>query len=192
MRRALIYSPVLVLLVFGLACSTPAISQRVQALADQQIQFPELRADPGKYQGKMIILGGEVDYAQTTTDGATLIKVREKELDRDLRPVHPNVYRGSFYVKCTELHPDEFKSGRKITVAGAVVEPMKDLPVIEAKRIHLWQYPYHVTVVPRDWFDDDPQMQYWFSAGYFNPCHKGQFGEPGPAQGVQKARAEKD
>ncbi len=175
MKRGLIGLLVLFLGWVSLGCA-PAISERVQAQADHHLAFPDILADPAKYQGKLVILGGEVANVTTTADGGTLIMVNERELDRDLRPVRSNVDGGTFYVKSKEwLEPDRYMRDRKITVAGFVTKPEGRFPVIEAKRIHLWEHPYHVTTAPKSWFTNDPEMQYWFSSPYFNPSHKGEF-----------------
>jgi len=175
MKRAILGSLVL-LLGWALWGCAPAISERVQAQADHHLQFPDIQEHPAKYQGKLVILGGEVANARTSPDGGTLILVNEKELDPELRPVHGNVYGGAFYVKSKQwLEPDRYMRDRKITVAGFVTKPEGRTPVIEAKRIHLWEHPYHVTAVPKSWFRDDPEMKSWFSSPYFDPAHKGQF-----------------
>jgi starvation-inducible outer membrane lipoprotein len=134
---------------------------------DSTLSFVELRADPGKYQGKTLVLGGEVMKVQLQ-DGKSLLWVSQKELDSRLRPVDAPIVGGTFLVESEDwLSPDTYVPKRKVTVAGVVLGQRDGFPLLRARQIYLWEYPYKMDDLLKEWID--PSMSYWYTPPYFDP-----------------------
>lgn len=153
----------------------PAVSQKyVQEVGQERgapADFAALKANPEQYQGKLMILGGEV-ISVTLKDGKSLLAVNQRDLDPRYQPYGPG-YGGTFYVLSGEfLSPSHYVANRKVTVAGVVRGRLDDAPLLEARQIHLGDYPpwekwYYP--VPREWYGGDPNLEYWFTPPYFDP-----------------------
>jgi starvation-inducible outer membrane lipoprotein len=163
------------LVLMALAGCGPAISTGLVQQAAREPgapgNFAALRANPEKYQGKLVILGGEVISA-SRQDGKSLLAVNQRELDPRLQPYGPG-YGGTFYVESDEyLSPSSYAANRKVTVAGVVRGRVNGAPLLQARQIHLGDYPpwekwYYP--VPREWYGGDPALEYWFTPPYFDP-----------------------
>ena len=153
----------------------PAISTTLIQEARQEpgapASFAALKADPKQYQGKLVILGGEV-ISVSMKNGKSILAVNQRELDPRLQPYGPG-YGGMFYVESHEfLSPSFYVANRKVTVAGVVRGRLDGAPLLEARQIHLGDYPpwdkwYYP--VPREWYGGDPALEYWFTPPYFDP-----------------------
>jgi len=97
------------------------ISKEVRSEAEPLASFAELRDAPERFQGKTVILGGEIIETRNRADATTLV-VLEKPLDSSDRPKDTDASGGRFLARFSEyLDPVVFGEGRKITIAGAVV-----------------------------------------------------------------------
>jgi starvation-inducible outer membrane lipoprotein len=132
--------------------------------------FAALMANPEKYQGKLVILGGEV-ISVSWRDGKGLLAVNQQTLDSRLQPYGPGY--GIFYVESREfLSPSFYVPKRKVTVAGVIKGRLEGAPFLEARQIHLGDYPLWEKwfyPVPREWYGGDPVLEYWFTPPYFDP-----------------------
>ncbi len=165
------FGPWLALALMG--CG-PAISPILVREARQEpgapASFAELRANPEKYLGKPVILGGEV-ISVSLKDGKSLLAVNQQDLDPRLQPQGPGY--GTFYAESREfLSPSFYVAKRKVTVAGVVKGRLNGAPLLEARQIHLGDYPpwqkwYYP--VPREWYGGDPALEYWYTPPYFDP-----------------------
>src|SRR4030042_2467867 len=159
------------LLALALAGCGPAISTNILRQAEEPVSFAALKSKPEQYRGKTIVLGGEVMQVQAQ-DGKSLLWVRQKELDPQLRPVDAPVDGGTFLVESGNwLSPDSYVPKRKVTVAGEVLGQRDGFPLLQARQIHLWEYPYELDTLLKEWID--PSMSYWYTPPYFDPWLRG-------------------
>lgn len=163
-----------------LGCA-PAISQRYVQEARMDpgapADFAALQANSEKFQGKTVVLGGEV-ISVSLKDNKSLLAVSQRELDSHLQPYGPAY--GTFYVLSDEfLSPSFYVAKRKVTVAGVVKGTLEGAPLLEARQIRLGSYPpwekwYYP--IPREWYDYDPALEHWFTPPYFDPWRGGRGG----------------
>lgn len=146
----------LLLLCAGCASRSPIAGYWRQAALDQP-PFAAISADPERYAGRPVILGGEVAgtrFEPPVTD----IEVWEERLDASDRPdENPNASRGRFLIRCPGfLSPADYPQGRPLTVAGVVqgqavrdaeirplgpfryLHPEVRYPVIACRQIQFW------------------------------------------------------
>ncbi len=146
-------------ILLAAGCGSP-ISKSVRKAADPEISFGQLRQQPSAYEGRVVLLGGEIIRADNRQEGTT-IEVLQKRLDRRSRPRDEDETGGRFRVFADRfLDPVVYSPGRRITVAGTVLggctEKIGEVdyvyPVLRAREICLWQdrpqsvilYPYPV------------------------------------------------
>ncbi|MFO7840238.1 MAG: Slp family lipoprotein [Desulfosalsimonadaceae bacterium] len=135
----------LLFLAAGLsACSVVSKDIRREAV---EVPFAGIAEDPAAYEGRMVILGGYVAELENLIDKSRLVLL-QAPLDFQDKPGDRQQSEGRF-VAVTEnfLDPMVYEKGRQVTVAGIVSgrtrekvgEYRYEMPVIEAKEIHLWQ-----------------------------------------------------
>lgn len=148
-----------VVLVLTAACSSQrVIPEELEPLVDRTISFGEVVAAPDSYQGKIVVLGGEVLKAKRLKDG-TQIELLQLPLDKEERPIsNRQQSQGRFLAIQQEfLDPATIAEGTKMTIVGelskAKVEHLDDVeyryPVVIVKYLHTWPaqsygyaYPY--------------------------------------------------
>jgi outer membrane lipoprotein len=156
-------------LVFLLAGCGPVISQQYIKEAASRVDVAALKAQPEKYQGQLVILGGEIVENLRKKD-QSLLTINQKELDVKLRPLDADAYGGIFLVESNSwLEPDTYVPNRKITVAGVVVGQQNGVPLLQARQIYLWEHPFKLIAVPPEWYGNDPAMEYWYTPPYYDP-----------------------
>ncbi len=159
--------PLLVLLALG-GCA-PAISGDLQREAGPPVSFTQLQAHPQEYQGKKVILGGEIMQVTPSGSGSELL-VDDENLDPSLRPEDAAPHGGTFIVESQQyLSPDDYEQKRKITVAGEVEAPQGKTPVILAQQIRLWEHPFKLEIMPHAYYSNDKTLEHWYTAPYFDP-----------------------
>ena len=94
--------------------------------------FAELRSDLKSFQGRTVILGGEVIETRNKPDSTTLL-ILEKPLGSAQRPTAEDVSGGRFMVRFGRYRdPVLLSPGRRVTVAGKVLgletEPVGQAP----------------------------------------------------------------
>jgi len=176
MRRNLVWLAALAIIA---GCG-PAISTSLQQEAGGQVGFAELAAHPDKYQGRPVILGGEVMQVQPSGQGS-LMPVNQFDLDNQLYPGGAGLYGGTatsggtFLVESDKyLSPSQYQPRSRVTVAGVVAGQRSGLLLLQAREIHFWEGPrwekwYYP--VPREWYDSDPNLEKWFTSPYFSPWY---------------------
>jgi outer membrane lipoprotein len=158
----------ILVLSLALASCAPAISTRLQQEAAPELNFAELSAQPDRFKGKLVILGGEVMSVQPWENGS-LLTVDQRQLDSRLYPVG-TTSGGSFAVESNEwLDSNWYLSKSKVVVAGEVEGRKNGMLLLRAKEVNLlapptWEKYYYP--VPRSWYP--PSMKYWFTPPYFD------------------------
>lgn len=146
------------LLVLLQGCSY-AISSSVADRADKSITFDQLRTDPDRYKGKVVILGGTVAEITNLKQGS-LITVDQKPLDFWGKPTRTSRTGGRFLIYFSrQVDSLTYSPGRELTVAGDVAgtslkalgDKEYDHPILVSKELRL---------VPREQKRPDTQPQW--------------------------------
>ncbi len=133
------------LLVFILSCAP--FSQEVMRQVEKDIAFEDVLKDPGLFKGKVVLWGGVIIETVNRPD-ATLIIVRQTELDFQKQPKEMDRSQGRFIVRYEGfLDPAIYSKDREVTVSGAITGGEERLvgerryvyPVIDARDIRLWE-----------------------------------------------------
>ncbi len=137
----------LIVCTLFMAASCAPFPKSALEQVDVTAPFHEVQKDPSRFLNKNVMWGGVIIDTVVKKDGTDL-KVLEKSLDIEKRPVEGDVTLGRFIVRYQGfLDPAIYKPGRELTVIGAIkgseVEPIGQMkysyPVIEAKHTKLWE-----------------------------------------------------
>jgi outer membrane lipoprotein len=137
---------VAILIPFITAGCAPLISQEVLREVDPGIRFEDLLGNPDVYQGRTMLLGGDIIETQTLPK-RTLLIVLQRPLGFRKKPVHGGASIGRFIVSVPGfLDPAIYRPRRKVTVVGSVagkeVRPLGQItytyPLIAKRELYLW------------------------------------------------------
>ncbi len=161
----------------------------------EQPPFPLLQQDPAAYEGRRIVLGGEVLQAKRRAD-RTEIEVLQLPLNASDEPIPTRLAsQGRFLAYRRDfLDPATIPPGTLITVVGEVTgsvhEKLDEMdysyPVIESEYIKVWPnrppgghrpYPYPYPFGLYDYYG--PWYPYYYSP-YYYPFYPGLFFRPFP------------
>ncbi len=147
MKKAVWYIAFISALVAA-ACAPPFPKEMLRDV-DRGISFKELKEDPERFMGSIVLLGGVVIETRNSKEG-TYVEILQRRLDSQARPVESDETEGRFIVFTKEfLDAAIYHRGRRITVIGEVAGQRMQLlgevqyryPYIIAKAVHLWE-PY--------------------------------------------------
>jgi outer membrane lipoprotein len=149
-----------VVLIAGCA-SQRVVPDELEPLVDRTVTFRDVVAAPESYQGRLLVLGGEVLKAKRMKDG-TQIELLQLPLDKDERPIlNRQRSDGRFFAFQQEfLDPATIAEGTMMTivgeVSGAKTDHLDDVeyryPVVIVKHLHTWQEQSQDYVRPRPGF----------------------------------------
>ena len=134
------------LLLAGLAACAP-VSQEIRREAEASAPFSEIRKNPEKFKGAVVLWGGVIIETVNRQD-STSVRVMQTALDFQGRPTDLDRSEGRFIVVVDRfLDPDIFKKGRELTVggeiAGSETHPIGEIryvyPVVRASELKLWE-----------------------------------------------------
>ena len=171
----MIYALFLLLMLPFLGCA-PAISPSLQQQAGPPVSFAELSAHPEQYQGRVVILGGEVMTLQPLGQG-TLMAVNQMDMQQLPYSRKAPASGGTFLVESDQwLSPGTYQPKSTVRVAGEVKGRRDGLLALKAREVAFiappvwekWYYP-----VPREWYNYDPAMEQWYTPPYFDPWRPG-------------------
>lgn len=142
------------MLTIGLVCCTmgcsSALPSKYLRQAEPGVTLTTLMADPEKYRGKVIVLGGVIVDAQQNGDELWLY-MRNRPLDKDYRPHRPSELTGAeaghywVVIDPRKISP-KYREWARATVVGQVTgmkataapnEPT-DEPVLTAMYVRGW------------------------------------------------------
>jgi outer membrane lipoprotein len=134
--------------VLAAACSSQRIiPESLEPLVDRAVSFREIVAAPESYQGKVVVLGGEVLKAKRLKEG-TQIELLHLPLNKEDRPILDRQQsQGRFLALQQEfLDPATIAEGTKMTIVGEVSGGKTDYlddveyryPVVIVKHLHTW------------------------------------------------------
>jgi outer membrane lipoprotein len=136
-----------VLLMSGCA-SNRVVPDELEPLVDRAVTFREVIAAPESYQGRILVVGGEVLKVKRLKDG-TQIEFLQLPLDKDERPIlNRQRSDGRFFAIQKEFFdPATIAEGTMVTIVGEVSEAKTDhlddveyrFPVLIVKHLHTWR-----------------------------------------------------
>lgn len=137
--------------VGGCTSSSMAIPETLQSQIDPGITFSQLFQRPESFQGKMVVLGGEVLSAKRLANG-TRLEVLQLPLDDSQRPVVTRTdSQGRFLaMEKAFLDPAMFPPNTRVTIVGEVKgttaakldEMDYQYPTVVIKYLHVWEEPF--------------------------------------------------
>lgn len=137
-------------------CAT-AISPEMLKNVDQSIPFEDILKDPEAFQGKTVLLGGDIIETENFPD-KTLIIILQRPLDSNEKPGGEDKSKGRFIISVPGfLDSAIYGRGRQITVAGTVagkeVRALDEIeygyPIIDRRELYLWPLEETVETEPR-------------------------------------------
>ncbi|MBE0599669.1 MAG: Slp family lipoprotein [Desulfuromonadales bacterium] len=159
--------PLMFFLLIG-GCARVPLPEEALSRADPSLFFAEIKANPQAYQGRTLLLGGQVLENRSTSAGTTL-EILNYDLDRSGRPQEIDESGGRFLVRAERfLDPELYAKGKYVTltatVIGQEIRPLQSFdytyPVFRLEAIHLWRDPV---------FYDAPGYPYPYSPFYYDP-----------------------
>ena len=149
------------------------ISLPVRQQAEPRLLFSELRQNPDAFDGRTVIIGGDVLSTRNMAQH-TFIEVLQKPLDALEVPIITDQTEGRFMARCDGyLDPAVYDKGRQITIAGRVLgshmgkvgDAQYVYPLISCIEIHLLPkqtvisvYEPGYFVYPWYWYPLDPYL----------------------------------
>ncbi len=137
-------------LMGGCASSPMEIPETLQNQIDPTLTFSQVIQDPASYQGKMLVLGGEVLSAKRIAEG-TRLEVLQLPLDDYQRPLVTRTdSQGRFLaMEKAFLDPAMFPSNTLVTIVGEVTESVAgkldemdyQFPLVVIKHLYVWKDP---------------------------------------------------
>ncbi len=166
------------MLLVGLACLWPLLhgcaSQLVPAEMESRIardlSFESLKAEPEKYKGRLVVLGGQVIKAKRLKEG-TQIEVLQLPLDRSDAPVTTlTESKGRFLAYYTEfLDPATLPAGTAVSmiaeVTGAKTQPLDEIeytyPTVKISTLKIWPVYDYRRAWPHPYYNRYPYYPYY-------------------------------
>lgn len=149
----------MILLWLMAAACQPVLSETIRGQADTAFPPGELHADPEKYIGKIILLGGTV-VRVTNESTRSVLELLERPLGSRLEPEAGDVTLGRALIVFDKTLDDQiFYQGRKVTLAAEIVgretRPLDQTtytyPLLKVREYHLWP-------VAAEGYSSDPQF----------------------------------
>ncbi|MDR4493173.1 MAG: Slp family lipoprotein [Nitrospirales bacterium] len=136
-------------LLAGCASGPEAIPDSLKSHIDSQASFQEILQQPETFQGKLVVLGGEVLHAKRSSE-ATQLEILQLPLDGSNRPSSIKTdSQGRFLAfEHAFLDPATFPPGTRVTVVGKVTggqtaqldEMTYQYPTLAIKHLHVWNH----------------------------------------------------
>lgn len=134
----------------GCASSPVEIPETLQNQIDPTLTFPEVIQHPGAYQGKMLLLGGEVLSAKRLAEGSRL-EVLQLPLDEYQRPVATRTDSQGRFIAMEKafLDPAMFPANTQVTLVGEVTGTVSakldemdyQFPAVVIRHLYVWKDP---------------------------------------------------
>lgn len=141
---------IFVFVVFLVLGCTSGISKQARSQVTFSDSFKVLQADPGKYMGETVLLGGKILKTDVTSDSSE-ITVLELSLSQQGRPIDRAKSGGRYLVRSNQfLDPAIYKKDTLLTVVGKISgeedRKIGDFdyiyPILEEIEIKLWPPEY--------------------------------------------------
>jgi outer membrane lipoprotein len=160
-------------LILAGCITSELVTQDMEPQIARDIPFESLKAEPGKFQGRVVVLGGKVLAAKRLKEG-TQIEVLQLPLDGADAPImHLPQSKGRFLAyQEAFLDPATLPAGTAVSmiaeVTGHKTQPLDEVdytyPTLKIRTLKIW--PEH-RYMP--W--PGPYYPYWYSAPRRLPYH---------------------
>jgi outer membrane lipoprotein len=135
-------------LMAGCVSGPDVVPNTLKPQVDTEISFQQILADPNQYQGRMVVLGGEVLTAKRLKD-ATQLEVLQLPLDGSHRPSFVKTDSQGRFLAFEEafLDPATLPPNTRVTIVGEVTGATTaqlngmsyQYPTVAIKHLHVWQ-----------------------------------------------------
>ena len=124
----------------------PPFSKDLLTQVDAAVLYADLQREPGRYEGKVVMIGGTIVETRNQREG-TQFEIVQKPLESNGRPRATDESGGRFLVLSPKFHDAAvYMRGRPITfiaeVVGQRVQPLGEVsyryPLLQARETHLW------------------------------------------------------
>jgi len=131
------------------ACSSgpPVVPPELESHIDSSVSFPEILGAPSMYQGKTVLLGGEILSAKRVKDG-TQFEILQLPTEGDDPPAaRRSDSQGRFLAFDRDVRdPAAYPAGTRVTVVGEVtgesIQPLDEsdyrYPTLDVKHVYVW------------------------------------------------------
>jgi len=97
------------------------LSKEAIRSVDWEIDYAKAQADPQRYLGKTLLLGGRI-LGHATQDGGSLLEILCYRLDKNDKPDEADASCGSFLVQTSvPLDAGTYRDGRLLTLTGTLI-----------------------------------------------------------------------
>lgn len=169
------FLPALLLILLLSGCAGIPLSEEALYQVDPSLEFAEVKADPERFQGRTLLLGGQIVANEASREGSTL-EILRYHLDGSGRPDGVDESGGRFLVRASRfLDPEVYEKGSFITLTGIVAgQETRSLngmeytyPLFRLGEAHLWKEPQY------------PGYYYpYYPSGYYYHPYYDPFGYP--------------
>jgi len=137
------------------ACTAP-LAPEVRKQLDPNLDFTTVQADPARYRGQALLLGGSVVAVRSHAEGSYL-EVQRWELNRWGEPLELADAGDRFLVHSRQLlDADRYTPGRLVTLGGTVSGTVnagneandERIVLFDLLDIHLWETPFRYGLHP--------------------------------------------
>jgi outer membrane lipoprotein len=146
-RHARLFTTCLCLLLVSGCSGSKVIPSELKDEIDSSLSFREIQASPQSYQGRTVVLGGEVLGARRVRDGVEL-EILQLPVSGDDPPSERRMdSQGRFLaLDRGEADPASFPAGTRLTLVGAVTgeetrrldESTYRYPTVDVKHLYVW------------------------------------------------------
>jgi len=137
----------LVLMLSGCTSSPPVVPEEFRSQIDSAPSFRDLQTTPQSYQGRMVLLGGEILGAKLTREG-TEFEVLQLPVTADDPPAERRSESQGRFLALDRgvMDPASLPAGTRVTLVGEVkgdeVRPLDESTyrylTIDVKHLHVW------------------------------------------------------
>lgn len=139
---------IIVLLTFiGCSSGPPVVPEEFQSQIDPSLSFRDIQATPQSFQGRTVLLGGEILSARRTQEG-TEFEILQLPVTVDDPPAERRTEsQGRFLALDRRAEdPASFPSGTRVTLVGEVKghetrrldESTYQYPTVDVKHLYVW------------------------------------------------------
>lgn len=137
----------LLVLLSGCSSGPPVIPPELESQIDSSVSFPQIAAAPSTYQGRTVLLGGEILSAKRLREGTQLEILQLPVVNDDPPALRRTESQGRFLAYHPGgLDPAAYSAGTRVTVVGEVtgetVQPLDEsdyrYPTVEVKHLYVW------------------------------------------------------
>lgn len=164
----------LCILVLVTGCTAP-LAPEVRGKLDPDLEFATIQADPQRFQGKSLMLGGSI-VSLKTDDQGSLLEILRWDLNRWGEPLELADAGERFLVRTPQqLDSDRYSRGRLVTLGATLSgtanitsnEREESALLFDLLEIHLWDTPFRYGLHP----NPDPGVPEYVAPKDFGPNH---------------------